>query len=40
MKRALADGFVLDDDPGRVDRAAVHAFISSELLGARVASAR
>lgn len=28
MQRVLAGGFVLDDDPDRVDRAAVHAFIS------------
>ena len=28
VERMLADGFVLDDDPDRVDRAAVHAFIT------------
>ena len=28
MKRHLGDGFELDDDPGRVDREAVHAFIT------------
>ena len=28
MQRALAEGFVLDDDPGRIDRSAVHAFLS------------
>jgi GNAT superfamily N-acetyltransferase len=27
MRVLLADGFVLDDDPDRIDRAAVHAFI-------------
>ena len=26
---------MLDDDPARIDRAAVHAFITDELLGAR-----
>jgi ribosomal protein S18 acetylase RimI-like enzyme len=30
MRRELGDGFELDDDPGRVDLAAVHAFISKE----------
>jgi GNAT superfamily N-acetyltransferase len=30
MRRELADGFELDDDRGRVDVAAVHAFISTE----------
>lgn len=30
MRRALGDGFELDDDPGRVDVAAVHAFLSEE----------
>ena len=30
MKRELADGYELDDDPGRVDIDAVHAFISGE----------
>jgi hypothetical protein len=28
MQRMLADEFVLDDDPDRIDRAAVHAFLS------------
>jgi GNAT superfamily N-acetyltransferase len=28
MQRMLGDGFVLDDDPDRIERAAVHAFIS------------
>jgi GNAT superfamily N-acetyltransferase len=27
MKRALADGYELDDDRGRLDRAAVHAYL-------------
>ncbi len=30
MRRALQDGFELDDDPGRVDVDAVHAFIAGE----------
>jgi GNAT superfamily N-acetyltransferase len=30
MKRKLADGYELDDDPGRIDVDAVHAFISGE----------
>ena len=30
MKRELADGYELDDDPDRVDIDAVHAFISGE----------
>ena len=30
MKRELADGYELDDDPKRVDIDAVHAFISGE----------
>jgi GNAT superfamily N-acetyltransferase len=29
MQRALNDGYVLDDDRGRVDGAAVHAFITT-----------
>lgn len=28
MKRALENGYELDDDPGRIDRAAVHAFLT------------
>jgi GNAT superfamily N-acetyltransferase len=28
VQRMLTDGFVLDDDPDRVDRTAVHAFLS------------
>jgi len=30
MRRDLPDGFQLDDDPGRIDRAAVHAYLSGE----------
>lgn len=30
MRRALQDGFELDDDPGRVDVDAVHAFIAGQ----------
>src|SRR2546423_11217280 len=30
MRRGLPDGFELDDDPGRVDVAEVHRFISEE----------
>jgi GNAT superfamily N-acetyltransferase len=30
MRRTLADGYELDDDPARVDIGAVHAFISGE----------
>ena len=30
MKRELADGYELDDDPGRIDIDAVHSFISGE----------
>jgi len=30
VRRELGDGFELDDDPGRIDVAAVHAFISQE----------
>jgi predicted N-acetyltransferase YhbS len=30
VKRELADGYELDDDPGRIDIDAVHAFISGE----------
>jgi GNAT superfamily N-acetyltransferase len=29
VQLSLAEGFVLDDDPDRVDRAAVHAFLST-----------
>ena len=34
VQRALADGFVLDDDPDRIDRSAVHAFISTSYWAA------
>lgn len=30
MRRALHDGYELDDDPARIDRAAVHAYLSEE----------
>ena len=35
MRRPLGDGLELDDDPARVDRAAVHRFISEESYWAR-----
>ena len=35
MRRALADGFEIDDDPRRVDAEAVHAFISEESYWGR-----
>ncbi|HEX2505309.1 MAG TPA: GNAT family N-acetyltransferase [Gaiellaceae bacterium] len=35
MVRTLAGGFVLDDDPGRVDVAEVHRFLSEESYWAR-----
>jgi GNAT superfamily N-acetyltransferase len=35
MRRALADGLELDDDPARVDLDAVHAFISGESYWGR-----
>ena len=28
MRRGLADGYELDDDPARIDRAAVHAYLA------------
>jgi GNAT superfamily N-acetyltransferase len=28
MRRELADGYELDDDPGRIDREAVHAYLT------------
>ena len=28
MRRDLGDGYVLDDDPGRIDRGAVHAYLT------------
>jgi len=30
VRCGLPDGFELDDDPGRIDRAAVHAYLSGE----------
>ena len=30
MKRVLPGGYELDDDPDRIDRAAVHRFLSAE----------
>jgi GNAT superfamily N-acetyltransferase len=35
VKRALADGYELDDDRGRIDLAAVHAYIANESYWAR-----
>ena len=35
MKRPLADGYELDDDRGRIDRAAVHAYIGGESYWAK-----
>ncbi len=35
MRRELAGGFELDDDPGRIDVDAVHAFISCESYWGR-----
>ena len=35
MQRRLADGFVLDDDPGRVDVDEVHRFLSEDSYWAR-----
>jgi GNAT superfamily N-acetyltransferase len=35
MRRALSDGFELDDDPARIDLDAVHAFISGESYWGR-----
>jgi len=32
MKRDLGDGYELDDDPARIDIAAVHTFISDECV--------
>src|SRR3954449_3731757 len=34
MRRDLGDGYELDDDPARVDRAAVHAFLSDDAYWA------
>ena len=48
MELDLADGFVLDDDPARIDGVAVHAFLSTsywaagrsrELIGQLIATA-
>lgn len=35
MKRDLGDGYELDDDPARIDRAAVHRYLSEESYWAR-----
>ena len=35
MKRDLGDGYELDDDHGRIDRAAVHRYLSEESYWAR-----
>jgi GNAT superfamily N-acetyltransferase len=35
MKRELAGGYELDDDRGRIDRAAVHAYLAGESYWAR-----
>lgn len=35
MRRTLPDGYELDDDPGRVDRAAVHAYLGGESYWAQ-----
>ena len=35
MKRQLAGGYELDDDKGRIDRAAVHAYLAGESYWAR-----
>jgi GNAT superfamily N-acetyltransferase len=35
MRRSLGGGFELDDDPGRIDLDAVHAFLSGESYWAR-----
>jgi GNAT superfamily N-acetyltransferase len=35
VKRDLGDGYELDDDPGRIDLAAVHAYISGESYWAK-----
>ena len=35
MKRELGDGFELDDDPGRIDREAVHRYLSEGAYWAR-----
>lgn len=35
MRRTLGDGLELDDDPARIDRAAVHAYLGGESYWAR-----
>ncbi len=35
MRRDLGDGFELDDDPARIDRAAVHAYLGGESYWAK-----
>ncbi len=35
MKREVAGGYELDDDPGRIDREAVHRFLSEDSYWAR-----
>ncbi len=35
MKRELGDGYELDDDPARIDREAVHAYLGGESYWAR-----
>jgi len=35
MRRQLAGGYELDDDKGRIDRAAVHAYLAGESYWAR-----
>jgi len=35
VKRDLGDGYELDDDPGRIDRDAVHRYLSEESYWAR-----
>lgn len=35
MRRDLGDGFELDDDPARIDRDAVHAYVGGESYWAR-----
>jgi len=35
VKRDLGDGFELDDDPARVDRTAVHAYVGGESYWAK-----
>ena len=35
MRRDLGDGYELDDDPGRIDREAVHRYLSGESYWAK-----